>query len=226
MGWTAAAEAAEHGLAVTAAERGLAVGRWHAAVGADAGVDLAGGAAVPRVSLPARIGLSDGFEVFFAPIARTEAPHLHDPALGARLRLRDGDVEVAVSAAGDLAVFEPPVSASAEAGPSLRWHATDRVALDAGVLLRLGLVPDVVPGARVPLGAVCSVTRSLAISASSGLTVAATDPVAVAVPLALRGAFTLARGDAPLLELGAGGGWTDLGVPEALAITAGATLFL
>jgi hypothetical protein len=224
MIWTAVAWAQDHGLGVVAAERGLAVGQWNVAVGVEPGVDLVAGEVVPRVALPARIGFTDDLEVYFGPVARTELPHLHDPALGARFRLVDGDVEVAAQAQADLAVFEAPAAATAEVGAPVRLHVASHLALDTGAHLQLGLVPEVVPGVRVPVGLVANATDTVAFTVASGVVVALGDSVGVTLPGEARATWTLASGDDPRLDLGAFAAWPDLTTPDALTAGLAATL--
>lgn len=222
---TAAADPPTHGLPVAAAGRGLTLERLAVAIGVEPGVVRADEGVGLTVALPLRVGLSDDLELFAAPVVQSVGPVLHEPAMGALLRLVDGPVEVGLRGAVDLGLFGDPKQATVLPGLPLRLHPADPLAIDLGVSAMVRVLPETALGVFAPAGATVSVTDAVFVTASSGLRVAdLADPI-VGAPLAGMVGATIGRDGKARVDLGARAGWDEVRVPDAFSVVASVRLY-
>jgi len=227
MFWMVGLALAGENMVAAVPERAMTVGKRDLVVGLEPGVILGGGAATWRSAVPVRIGVSDDLEVFMSPLLQGVEPKVSDPALGVLYRLTDGGAEVGLRVSGDLAFAGPAAHIILDAGVPVRWHASDRVAVDTGVFAVPNLSPVMSFGLRVPVAADLGLTDAVALRLGSGVAVGDLGGAnAMALPAEAGVSWTADRDGNARLQLTGGAAWGDVRTPEALTAMVGARFFI
>ncbi|HEY8212195.1 MAG TPA: hypothetical protein VIG99_32155 [Myxococcaceae bacterium] len=214
-------------LAVATTARPLTVGNFNLLLGAEPGVLFASGANVYQVLLPMKFGITDELELFAGPIFQTVDPNLHDPAIGALLRLiHGGPLELGFRAGADLSLFGQVKSAGLQLGVPLRIHAGNILALDVGAHALVGLLPATTIGLSVPAGVTVNLGDSLYVGVGGEFRLPSFSDVATySLPVSALLGYTIASGDRPFLDLGLRAGLPDLKSTANLSMAATARIY-
>ncbi|MEM9192066.1 MAG: hypothetical protein AAGF12_23035 [Myxococcota bacterium] len=169
-----------------------------------------------RIDAGAGYGITDdlevGVQVFGLQLA-PDAEYNNAPILYGRFRFLDGPVEVGAEASVAFRDFDP-FGVAIGAGVPVFVHLGDQFAIrtGAGLTILAGDNIDTAVGLNIPVEFVASITPNIFASLRSGLTIGDLGDAGdtVAIPLALRAGYTIADGDAPLVDIYGQFGWPAL----------------